>query len=161
MPPHTALFPSGMALQLKRNISEPILAPLMENRLIGWMIVSAAGVQSGLTVLGLPGWSCPFLHVLGLPCPGCGLSRATAALLRGDWSTSATYHAFAPLFLLAFVLLSCSILLPERSRIWLIRQVERVERRTGITAILLVTLVLYWLIRLLLFPNAFINLIKG
>ena len=27
---------------------------------------------------------CPMAGVLGIPCPGCGLTRATLALLRGD-----------------------------------------------------------------------------
>ena len=29
-------------------------------------------------------WSCPLERAIGRPCPGCGLSRSTAAALRGD-----------------------------------------------------------------------------
>jgi hypothetical protein len=41
---------------------------------------------------------CPFALLAGLPCPGCGLSRATLALLRGDVRTAMALH---PLVLLA------------------------------------------------------------
>lgn len=38
------------------------------------------------------GWGCPVQHFTGIPCPGCGLSRAAAALLRLDWWTAFRYH---------------------------------------------------------------------
>src|SRR5262245_2252643 len=36
--------------------------------------------------IGLP--LCPSAFVLHIPCPGCGLGRATMALLRGDLATA-------------------------------------------------------------------------
>ncbi|HXV97951.1 MAG TPA: DUF2752 domain-containing protein [Anaerolineae bacterium] len=125
------------------------------------MITATAAVQAGLVSFGLPGWPCPFLHVVGLPCPGCGLSRAMVALLQGNWRTSLDLHAFAPIFALALVLVIGATILPQKQRIWLVSWLEIVERRTGITAILLIGLVFYWLVRLLIFPDAFINLVKG
>lgn len=160
MLPHT-LTPHHMIVPLKNKICVPILASVVQNRVAGVMIGAAAAVQAGLVSLGLPGWPCPFLHVVGLPCPGCGLSRAMVALLHGDWRTSLDLHAFAPIFALALVLVIWATILPQKQRIWLVSQLEIVERRTGITAILLIGLVLYWLVRLLIFPAAFINLIKG
>lgn len=41
----------------------------------------------------------------GLPCPGCGLTRAAAALLRGDLSASLHYHPLLGLVLFAFLTL--------------------------------------------------------
>lgn len=38
---------------------------------------------------------CPFKVVTGLPCPGCGLTRATVALLHGDLATSFHFHPLA------------------------------------------------------------------
>jgi hypothetical protein len=35
---------------------------------------------------------CPTAALLGLPCPGCGLTRATLALLRGDAQTAFALH---------------------------------------------------------------------
>jgi hypothetical protein len=38
---------------------------------------------------------CPFKVLTGLPCPGCGLTRATVALLHGDFATSFHFHPLA------------------------------------------------------------------
>jgi hypothetical protein len=35
---------------------------------------------------------CPFKVATGLPCPGCGLTRSSVALLHGDLGTSLYYH---------------------------------------------------------------------
>jgi len=160
MLPHS-ISPHNLLVSLKSQIYMPILTSVVQNRLVGWMIAGAAGLQAGLVGLGLPGWKCPFLHVTGLPCPGCGLSRAIVMLLQGDWRTSLELHAFAPIFVIGLLLVVWVTILPQQQRTWLIVQVEMVERRTGITAILLIGLVLYWLFRLLVFPEAFIYLING
>ncbi|HEY4103302.1 MAG TPA: DUF2752 domain-containing protein [Polyangiaceae bacterium] len=45
---------------------------------------------------------CPMAGVLGIPCPGCGLTRATLALLHGDvqraWSLHPLVFVISPLF---------------------------------------------------------------
>jgi hypothetical protein len=41
---------------------------------------------------------CPIRALTGVPCPGCGLTRATGALLRGRWGDAIDLH---PLILLA------------------------------------------------------------
>lgn len=40
---------------------------------------------------------CPFALVTGIACPGCGMTRALAWLVRGDLITSVRYHPMAPL----------------------------------------------------------------
>lgn len=145
---------------LKENIGAPIFSSIIQDRIVGTVLLSAAGLQLGTFVLDMPTWPCPLLHVTGVPCPGCGLTRAIVALLKGDWQTSLTLHAYAPIFVLAIFLIACATLLPLKPRKWFISQFELVERRTGITAMLLIGLVVYWLIRLLFFPEAFI-FIKG
>jgi hypothetical protein len=35
---------------------------------------------------------CPLAGIFGIPCPGCGLSRASLAALRGDFSTALQLH---------------------------------------------------------------------
>jgi len=48
---------------------------------------------------------CPMAGVLGIPCPGCGLTRATLALAHGDVQTALALHplvfVLAPIFLWA------------------------------------------------------------
>ena len=146
---------------LKNQIYSPILGAVAQNKLAGLLVTGAAGLQIGLVHWGLPGWQCPLLYTLGIPCPGCGLTRAIDALLQGNWHRSWELHAFAPILMIALLILAGSVVLPPKPRTWFLAHLEAVERRTGITTILLISLMIYWLIRLLVFPNAFINLVKG
>jgi hypothetical protein len=38
---------------------------------------------------------CVFYRLTHIPCPGCGLTRAMAALFHGDWRASFRYHPLA------------------------------------------------------------------
>ncbi|MEQ9074250.1 MAG: DUF2752 domain-containing protein [Sandaracinaceae bacterium] len=40
---------------------------------------------------------CPSRIMLGIPCPGCGLTRATEALVHGDLLAMLVYHPLAPI----------------------------------------------------------------
>jgi hypothetical protein len=59
-----------------------------------------------LGALGVAIWSdfplCPVAGTFGVPCPGCGLTRATLALLRGDVRAAFHFHPLvwllSPLF---------------------------------------------------------------
>lgn len=53
------------------------------------------------------GWPCVFRSITGIPCPGCGLSRAWLAVLRLDFGTAFCYHPMfwsIPIFVLFFLL---------------------------------------------------------
>lgn len=139
----------------------PVLSALWRERGLAWAVVGVAGAQLALVLAGLPGWPCPLKAATGVPCPGCGLSRATAALLRGDLYTSLATHAYAPLILLALLLTGLTLVLPKNSRLALISRVESIERRTGVVAIALVGLMAYWLVRLLFFTEVFIGVAGG
>lgn len=142
-------------------LRRPILALHLKNRTLCLTITGATILHFGLLVLGLPSWQSPFRNTFGIPDPGGGLSRAILALLRGDWQTSLTFHAFAPLFIIALTLIAFAAILPFPLRDKIIYWVEYVEVRTGLTAILLMGLVIYWLVRLLILREAFIELIVG
>jgi hypothetical protein len=43
-------------------------------------------------VVGLDVAICPMAGVLGVPCPSCGLTRASMALLGGDWRRAFAIH---------------------------------------------------------------------
>ncbi len=105
-------------------------------------------LQVGLHMAGLPGWVCPFKAVFGIPCPGCGLTAAMDELLHGQLFISLRTHAFAPVFLLAFLGILAAVVLPASIRARLVAGIAAFERRTGITAWVLSALMLYWGIRL-------------
>jgi len=64
--------------------------------------VAAAVMAAGAIVkLDLP--VCPLALVAGIPCPGCGLTRATLSLLHGDLQAALRFH---PLVLLLTPLFS-------------------------------------------------------
>ncbi len=150
-----------LLLTAQNAFRRPILAQLLKNRPTCVAITGAAAVQLSLVMVGLPGWRSPFHAILGLPDPGCGLSRAIVALLRGDWTTAMTFHAFAPLFVIALTLIAIGAVLPRWPRDKVAAWVAGLEHRTGLTAILLVCLVVYWLARLLIMGETFIRLING
>jgi len=139
----------------------PTVFPMLRDRKLALILLGVITLLIVLLALGIPGWPCPVLQSLGIPCPGCGLTRATLLLLRGDVRASLTYHAFAPVFLLGFSIIGASALLPERPRQSLIERLITLEQRTGIAFILLTALIFYWLARLLFLNSSFVQLIRG
>jgi hypothetical protein len=127
----------------------PAFSSLLENRREGLIIVGAGVLHLGLRIAGLPGWSCPILAATGIPCPGCGLTRASMELIRGDFASSFHTHAFAPIFLFAMLLMVVTLVLPEHHRIKLIAKINQLETRSGVMAWVLFFLMLYWAIRLI------------
>lgn len=142
------------------NLREPILSPFLKNRPICLAITAVTILQLSLVFAGLPAWQSPIHALFGLPDLGCGLSRAIIALLRGDWQTSLTFHAFAPLFVIALTLIVLAAILPSVIRDKVAMWIETLERRTGLTAFLLIGLVVYWLARMLIMREAFFQLVK-
>jgi hypothetical protein len=137
----------------------PVIAPILRRQGLSLVLGLAGGAQVVATLLNTPAVSCPVMEIVHVPCPGCGLSRACAAMIRGDWLLAIRMHAFAPLFLAAIVLLILSGCLPTWARLQLATTMGRFERNTALPSLLLVVLVLYWLARLLYAPSAFLRLV--
>ena len=127
----------------------PTFAGMLANRSETLAIVGVGAAQIGLHLAGLPGWACPFKALFGIPCPGCGLTTATGFFLHGDFSGAMRTHAFAPLFLGAFVLMGAVLVLPKATSAALVAQVARVESKTGLMAWFAFALMIYWFVRLL------------
>jgi len=134
---------------LKKFWYRPTFAAILENRTESLILVGAGLLQIGLHLFGLPGWVCPFKQLFGLPCPGCGLTAAVGQFLHGQFGKSFQTHAFAPIFLGAFVLMALVALLPKRYSAEIAAFIARFESKTGLTAWLLVALLGYWVVRLL------------
>jgi hypothetical protein len=139
----SSLFPA----EEQHGMTASPFASLLRSRPVAALLAGVAGVQLALVSGGISGWPCPLLHGLGIPCPGCGLSRASLELLHGDWQAALTRHAFAPVVLAGLAMIGVASLLPDRFRLPLAEGVARLERRTGLSALLLVGLVLYWIAR--------------
>jgi lysylphosphatidylglycerol synthetase-like protein (DUF2156 family) len=130
-----------------------IVSKLVRQQRFCQVLLAVACSHFLLVSLNLPGWPCPVRHGLGIPCPGCGMTRAIAALVKGDWSGAMAIHAFAPFALLTMAFIAAAALLPHRQTSRLSIWVAQVEKRTGISLILTLLFVTYWLIRLIFFNH--------
>jgi hypothetical protein len=80
----------------------PALSFAPRRALAVWGLVGACSAGALLLLwllpaagLGLP--MCLLRAATGVPCPGCGLTRAFTALAHGDVASAWTYHPFAVL----------------------------------------------------------------
>ena len=137
------------------------LAALLRNRKFGLILIGALSLHTIFVLLHLPLWECPFFKVTGLPCPGCGLTRACLLLLQGDVPAAMRFHAFAPVFVVLISMMTIATVLPKTVTEPFIQKAELLERKTGVTLIIFSGLILYWLARLLLSPTTFAQLIRG
>ena len=76
-----------------------------------WALAGLAGLAAAAVLrLWVPGSGpetsfCFSRRVLGLPCPGCGLTRAFAHLAKGEWSAALADHPLAPVLAAEIVLI--------------------------------------------------------
>ena len=84
-----------------------------------------AGIFGSIVLFRLP--FCPLARVLGVPCPGCGLTRATLALAHGELQHALELHplvlVLAPLFIWAMTSVAIGYVRGPRparpARVWL------------------------------------------
>ena len=86
---------------------------------------------------------CPVALLTGVACPGCGMSRAVAWLLRGDIDRSIGYHPLAPLVVTMGVI-GVTWALGWRFRTW---KAPRPAMITGAVISLAVLLMGVWVTR--------------
>jgi hypothetical protein len=149
------------ARMLTSSLSQPIVSSILRDRRLAIAVSGFAGLNLALFALHLPSWQCPVLNLTGVPCPGCGLTRAIALLFQGQWRASITMHAFAPVFVVVLMLLGIAALLPNRYRPVFVNNIKRLEQKTAIPVFLLTAFFVYWLVRLVFFQSTFFQLIRG
>jgi uncharacterized protein DUF2752 len=120
------------------------------NRPLRIAVLIAAGALLGLAVSqDFP--LCPMAGTLGIPCPGCGLTRATLSLLHGDVRQALHFHPLVwlltPLFV-AFVGAAVVELVRDPDRPRRPSRIRWFGAGTNVAAIMLLLLTLgVWLLR--------------
>jgi hypothetical protein len=143
------------------KILSPIMAEIIRQRALTIALAAAGVIQVASTLMGVTLFPCPFLHTTGIPCPGCGASRACAALLRGRFRGALHLHLFAPFFLLAIAIFIFASFLSGSARLRFTQSLATFERATKITQLLLATAIVYWLFRLLYDFHGFQELVRA
>ena len=87
---------------LKQTLNSVLPAKIFLISLVLAGIYIRLSGQAFETVYFLP---CIFKGVTGIPCPGCGMTRACLAILQGEFSTAWRYHP------VSFLLIGLSILI--------------------------------------------------
>lgn len=134
---------------MSAEVRRGLVGSLLDSRRTCAWLAGAAVIHMGLELAGLGGWPCPIRAATGVACPGCGLGRACAALLRGDWADAWRLHAFAPVAVGAVVLFAGAAgndAIRQRAR----DGIARIEARVPVAAWVLGALIIYWLARLAL-----------
>lgn len=91
---------------------------------------------------------CPSKNFFGIPCPGCGLTRATEAMVMGDFATMLLMHPLAPIitplaiYTVGRTLLVSAGLISGRSKDWLVAYLPK-----AIWPILAVAVLGLWIAR--------------
>jgi hypothetical protein len=68
--------------------------------------------------------------------------------VQGHWQASISLHGFAPIVLAIGILLAAGSAMPQRLHQKMVARVTDFERRTGITALLIISALLYWILRI-------------
>lgn len=125
------ISPNNIITKKKKGIS-----------LIIWLILFA--LYCVLTTKFL-GSACPVYLILGIPCPGCGMTRAWISLFSGDITKAFYFH---PAFFAAAIIVVCVILSEIKPKL------KKSKVITGIYLVLCVAFLAAYIYRMIVFfPN--------
>lgn len=146
---HAMKADSGHMVRIKGGLFAPVLGPMMHNRKIIIVLGTLMAAQTILTATLKTAWQCPLKSTLGVICPGCGLTRAVVLFAQGHWKAAIELHAFAPVFFGLGIFLITGSLLPAGLRHKFADRVAAFESRTAIVALLALSMVAYWIARII------------
>jgi hypothetical protein len=129
-------------------MATPFLAPVLRDRRLCLFFTAAPALLAVASVLGLELWHCPFHRLTGLDCPGCGMTRAGAAMLTGDFRQALAHHPLAPALALVAALMAAAAVMPAPWRERLAAAVGRVERQFPVVAVFLLAFLAFGVARL-------------
>ena len=138
---------------IRNGFFSPVLGPLVRNRQATVLLAAVSVVQVVLTWAGTIAWQCPLKSALDVACPACGLTRAMVLFARGHWEAAIDLHAFAPLFLGVGIFLVIASILPAGIQQKIADQISAFERLSGIVCLLMLSILVYWILRILNLMN--------
>lgn len=103
---------------------------LIRDRKLGLAMAGGGLVYLAFTRVGWDVMPCPSMKVLGLPCPGCGMTRSCLSLLRGDWAESWRLNPFGPVFAIFWAVVGAGVALPQPWRGKFADHLGRLEQRS-------------------------------
>jgi len=116
-----------------------------------WLVPSAILATLALFVVGPLEWRCPLRALAGIPCPTCGMTRATSLVLRGDFAGATALH---PLVWLVVPVIAAFVLVEAagyaRTRTW-----ATYRRVPGMRAVMLATAAALFVVWVARFFGAF------
>lgn len=89
---------------------------------------------------------CWFQSLFGVPCPGCGSTRAAIALFQGNFSEAFAYH---PLIPLSLAILPYAVFRDMLKQRWPIKPAEK----AGAICVVALFIIVYVIRMVLLFPH--------
>ena len=125
----------------------PLLGPLLLNRRLTGIFLGVGLILLFLVIMGFQSWQCPINSAFGITCPGCGMTTAMKLLVNGQWTAAIEMHAFSPFFLVILTFMAIAVILPADYLEKLSGGIAVVEKKTGISAIILLSMLFYWLLR--------------
>jgi hypothetical protein len=150
--PATSVHPAPPQISWRRRVwhwaTLPWFSSLLAQPVMCRVLLATVAILGGAHLMGWSLWPCVFASSTGLPCPGCGMTRATAALLQGRWGLAINYHPFSPGFLAMAALVTWTALTPKPWSDPVVRWVKAVESRTLLPLLFLVCAFMYGLIRM-------------
>lgn len=94
---------------------------------------------------------CGMHRTMGLPCPGCGLTRSVTSFIHGDFLWSFGYHPLGFFVALIFLLVGPTLFFPNKWREKLIAKISRYDRHIGWGLVLYsIGIVVYGFVRIYL-----------
>ena len=124
-----------------------LLSILLEDRKLGFAMLGGGLIYFIISLFGYSIMPCPIRELLGLQCPGCGLTSGCKALIRGEWVEAFHHNWFSPVFALFWSLVGIGLFLPNPYRTRFIDFVKVTEQRTNWPIWLGLSLCIYALTR--------------
>jgi hypothetical protein len=102
----------------------------------------------------VPMLGCPILHLTGIPCPTCGMTRSFMAIVRGEFSQAIGYHLLGPVIFIACLAAALHVGLELWQQQKIISPLSQLVSRQAFQLIVLLIVLSYYAYRLYLLADA-------